>query len=795
MRTPFEQIHYVVIHSTESAKTESPFQGYGLGLLETSVVFSSIARLPFDIHDFNESWGRILERRMQGDGCSVTPLQIDALATFLSFGFPFVCVCSPSHVAEEAARVITNAGRPIHHVIFPPIARAPQLVHTGTSIRLVEGATNANVREFDKALSMLSHDALLEHVTKTVSYLEGMGSAYLKAVSRLRESIGQPIASRTAIPLALPKRGHFVTAPTEAALEALGFSFSDEAAPPEGSDQKYAEAIADVSLPLIEARRDAKIRKPALEFLAPCDLIVAAPSLMAHWYESRNRRFGGPSGSASQLRMVANELAHQTGYAWHRLSDSARKALVSHEGVVLQWFRRMELRAFSCQLEVRAAADAVPVVRLPYGVNLSRVHALRLAQSSRRSASANQIRRINRFARALSESLTRATPPPIMSIIQTAGAKVKLVSDAPLEWMSVGAVPLMLHADCSRVPATPGNTSFAATIGSSEVILPLASFEDVLILRSFEATDPIRLFLEQTVSAFLKMAGSKMRVQIVDVSSLDEIREALNSFSGSMVVFDAHGGAGTTLSPGTIRIGKRDIDLRGLRGTVRVPPIAVLSACDTHAFDSSYATVAHSLLAAGATTVVGTTLPVDARYSSMFVARLLYRVDTYLPLDLRGPRGISRWSGVLPGLRRMNYLTEMLHRIDRKNGIRISEETHLKAGFVGNTYINGWDGAEQPMASVEIADDAMMSALYANALQEEIARGSQDLFIESRSAPSNAYPVWLAAVLRLIAVECGVPLDRVKQAVNEWAWITDALKYVELGNPERLLVVAKRDRP
>jgi hypothetical protein len=380
-----------------------------------------------------------------------------------------------------------------------------------------------------------------------------------------------------------------------------------------------------------------------------------------------------------------------------------------------------------------------------------------------------------------------------MSIIQSAGAKIKLICDAPLEWMSVGAVPLMLHADCSRVPATPGNTSFAATIGSPEVILPLASFEDVLILRSFEATDPIRLLLEQTVSAFLTKASSKLRLRIVDVSSVDEIRDALDSFSGSMVVFDAHGGAGTTLSPGTLRIGKRDIDLSGLRGTVRVPPIAVLSACDTHAFDSSYATVSHSLLAAGATTVVGTTLPVDARYSSMYVARLLYRVDTYLPLALRGPRGISRWSRVLPGLRRMNYLTEMLHRIDRKNGIRISEETHLKAGFVGNTYINGWDGVEPLEASAEFGRATKGSDLYAKALQEEIARGPQDLLTETGPAQSNAYPVWLAAVLRLIAIECDVSLDQVKQAVKEWAWITDALKYVELGNPERLLIVADAD--
>ena len=48
-------------------------------------------------------------------------------------------------------------------------------------------------------------------------------------------------------------------------------------------------------------------------------------------------------------------------------------------------------------------------------------------------------------------------------------------------------------------------------------------------------------------------------------------------------------------------------------GAVRVPPIALLSACDTHALDGSHATPANAFMNAGADTVVATSFPVNAK--------------------------------------------------------------------------------------------------------------------------------------------------------------------------------------
>jgi hypothetical protein len=46
-----------------------------------------------------------------------------------------------------------------------------------------------------------------------------------------------------------------------------------------------------------------------------------------------------------------------------------------------------------------------------------------------------------------------------------------------------------------------------------------------------------------------------------------------------------------------------------------------------------------------------------------------------------------------------------------------------------------------------------------------------------------------------LAKDTKMERSEIESAVREWAWITDALKYVQLGNPERLLIVRDTKRP
>lgn len=796
------KIHYIVVHPTPQGNDFSAFQGYGPGLLSTAYAFSRIATLPLDVLDFGRDWDEVLVSRLKGDGCGVSPLQADAFQAFLMIEFPFVCVCSHPEVSDAVEKMSAAAGRPIHHVRLPSVANTGvTATRSGSSLRIIEAGEFVTQTEGAEALTELSYEGIFAYVQRVLEFLDRAGGPMREMAAKVRKEMGEPASSPPPrLQINVPTRHHFVTAPTESALLATGFALGGSAAPPSGEDEQYVQAIAAAARPLIERRQAILTQSSMLHFLRPIDVILAAPALLAQWYESKRRRFRPPEKTAAGkrtrdfVRMVTDAMAAQTGYGLGDMSEATAKALFENgAGAILMMYRREEVRAFTAQLEVRASADAVPVLRLPAGVNRARVVAARLAAAARQTAGANRARKMNRFARELSTDLSGAIAPDLMKLVGQAGDRVKLVSDAPLEWMTIGATPLMLRADCSRIPATPGNTSFALTIGGLEKIIPLSAFAEVLIVRSYSPRDPIRNTLVRMVSEFLKRAGASLGLRVIDVGNLDEFAAALEGFSGALFVFDGHGGVGSSTSPGTLEIGGRSVDLWPLRGQVRIPPIAVLSACDTHAFEGSHGTPAHALLAAGADTVVGTTLPVDANYSALFVARLLYRVVEFLPLLLSGPIGIARWSQVLPGLQRMVYTSEMLRAIDRKNGIRLSEEDYLRAGFIGNTHINGGDAASWAYAARQEARGLPdgTDALFAAAARDEEARIAQlaELGSGAESHELTDYPRWLSAVLDRVAKDTATPRPAVEQSVQEWAWITDAMKYVQLGNPERLLVV------
>jgi len=81
------------------------------------------------------------------------------------------------------------------------------------------------------------------------------------------------------------------------------------------------------------------------------------------------------------------------------------------------------------------------------------------------------------------------------------------------------------------------------------------------------------------------------------VQTVEQFIEALNSVEGGDINIDGHGIYDDGDGIGKLAIGKEQIDVWRLRGEMRVPPIVILSACDTHGLDSpSHATVGNGFL-------------------------------------------------------------------------------------------------------------------------------------------------------------------------------------------------------
>src|SRR5438045_836761 len=117
-----------------------------------------------------------------------------------------------------------------------------------------------------------------------------------------------------------------------------------------------------------------------------------------------------------------------------------------------------------------------------------------------------------------------------------------------------------------------------------------------------------------------------------------------------MVVFDGHGGH-EAASVGKLYLKGKRVDVWSLKERApRVPPIVVLSACDTHAADRNHATTANGFLALGARTVLASVFPLDARTAAIFTARLLYRVSAFLAAAVEDFDQALTWSEVVSGM-------------------------------------------------------------------------------------------------------------------------------------------------
>lgn len=100
-------------------------------------------------------------------------------------------------------------------------------------------------------------------------------------------------------------------------------------------------------------------------------------------------------------------------------------------------------------------------------------------------------------------------------------------------------------------------------------------------------------------------------------------------------------------------------------GKIRMPPIVILSACDTHPFDRSHATVANGFLACGAVAVVATALPIRSVQAARFVMRLINRAVHFGEIVNQMGRSVP-WSHIVGGVLRMDLATDIIRGFERQ---------------------------------------------------------------------------------------------------------------------------------
>ena len=312
------------------------------------------------------------------------------------------------------------------------------------------------------------------------------------------------------------------------------------------------------------------------------------------------------------------------------------------------------------------------------------------------------------------------------------------------QWLPVAKLPLMLRYDVSRIPVLPGNLYLQHCV-RQPAIVSAKELMNVLVIRSFRNDDPLRGVLKSAVDGvFAYDTRSELSVTFKDVNTVQQFIAAVNEHTGAILVFDGHGDYDDSRGVGTIVIGGRPVEVWDLHEECRLPPIVIFSACDTHPLDGSHGSSANAAFVLGAEAVLGTVLPIDARLAAIFIGRLLFRIAEFIPIALK-LRTLLTWREVICGMIRMTYVSEVRGILERQAGIQFPSGSHDRIQLVANTAIN-----------------------------------------ERRID-------WFERFVKAVAIEVGRSETQVRVDISRWAALTDALKYVQLGSPENIVIVSEAD--
>lgn len=703
---PAFEIFYILALPEWQPQEVTPFQGFAPQLPYFTPLMEDIVRFPPDIIQPTLDPSLTLARQRGGDGAWMwTPVN---LSTLLGKRKPLplapymVVMSSDEATAKKVASWRAGLRLPPIHLSYHRAANAQHPV----------GFTREQLRH--RLIALTRRAARMEARLEIAQHLDFL--------ERWRPEERRDTS--------LAFHSHNVTRANEMTLIGAGES------PPTCKDghlqasphDDYVRGITQSSETVMALWQESGERLANLLMPPRPDLFLLAPSM----YRGISTRLANVIQD-SLVKASLRRLDRQRGYTME-LNVTDEKG-IERIGPLLA-LRGAELKVLTTAVGLRAAGTLAATVRLPPAVNRTAGVVGQLTRFLRTHEDPPRIKSARVF-RIVQQALEEAIPFEHRALIARSTAGVKIIGEAPLEWLPVDGLPLGIRFDVSRINTTPGNL-FVEQIRPpiTQHITPDA-FRNYLVLSMFEDGDPIAQHLR--VGTWHTADGRNERIlgRYASPKTPAEFAEQLNLFDGPMVIIDSHATHPDTSDIGGLMIGGDHFDVWNLVGKVKMPPIVVLSACDTHPFDRSHATVANGFLACGATAVVATALPIRAPQAARFVMRLINRAVHYGAIVNGMGRAIP-WSSIVGGVLRMELVTDILRGFEEDG--RFGEEARSALLLATHKDLH-----------------PMRSDWFEQLRERVIATGAIDL-----TEWDNRLPDLIAA--------------------------SDAIRYLHLGNPEALLV-------
>ncbi|AUW47155.1 CHAT domain-containing protein [Rhizobium leguminosarum] len=700
------RIYYFLIMGEDAWIDMSPFQGFGRSWSALHWAMRGICTLPGDISERASAPEQIAIQRIAGLRPLIWfPLTVSALETLSAAQLPPCCVLF-SGEPEVAARID---------------AWQEKIGFKALHITVVDGK-GTPAENFDLTL-------LRDYCLKRLE----------EEAARLNEGQKELVAD-AAVDWNWPDvlledydvKGHNVTVPNHMALARVGYTLKESVPFIAETENEYTDAIVESAASVALLRHEMGDHDIyALGAPAP-GVILFEPALFRMGY----RRVAGNTPEGAAFRKALRYFQQQKLLRPTLDPEGIKFFQDTREGRFVAETRSEELLTQTFGVGLLAAQTTSPVVRLSPGVN----HVFPSLSAYARNVRAGRFearRKATRLFSEIQEQLHSAAGDERIEFISRTRGPIKIISDAPIEWLPIDGLPLSFARDCSRIPVTPGNVMMGELLPVQPMSIPPEAFRKVLVISSFKEDDPLKDILSNALEAVRPSWETVVDLTQVRVSTVEQFVSALNDFDGEILIFDGHGVANASTPISTIAIGGERLDDWSLRGLVRCPPIVILSACDTHGIDaSSHATVGNGFIALGARTVLGTFLPVDGLRSAMFVARLMHRVAEFIPAAIKAYGRSVTWTEVVSGMLRMCLATEVIIALVGPPGSATYNELQGKANYE----INGHD------------------------------------------------PEWFEKLIERIAKIRDVDIEASRRLAQKVVARSDAIRYTQLGNPETIIL-------
>jgi hypothetical protein len=700
---PLNDILYALALPSWAPADVTPFQGFAPGLIDLLPALSVLAKLPSDIGELTLAEPDRLARRRAGLGDWLwSPVNIETLVARRKPHpqQPFMVVISADRgVARTISRWRRDLRiRPLHVSLEEGLGA----IHPAElTVERLRAHCLSALREAKRARRELNIDdaqALLES--------------------------WRPWEPR---PTSLVHHSHNVTAPNEMVLMTAGeaqaegdgvLNCSPEADYVAGVVQS-AQAVRNLDAQIGEHRLRRHPQRPDLILLAPA-MVGSAASLLR-------------DDAPTVLKRAMRSLDRQRGYTSSMPMDEADIPLI---GPALS-LRGAELKVQTHAVGFRAMSTLAPTVRLPAVVNRTAGVVRTLARHLRYWDDRLPDTKTARVFKTVQDALKKSVPEEFEPLIRSSASGVKIIGDAPLEWYPIDGLPLCLRTDVSRIDTTPGNILMEQLRPIPPVYIPPDEFRRYLMCNLFEDGDHLAHHAATGINILENKADVRLDGTIASPRTADAFVETVNAYGGPILIVDGHGQHPSESDIGGLIIGGNPVDIWSLRGRMKPPPIVILSACDTHPYDRSHATVANGFLSCGALAVLGTSLPVRSVQAAIFLMRLMLRAVSYGEAVNRGGRAVS-WSNIVGGALRM-----------------------------------------------QLASDVVRGLVSRGLLAQERSRDVQ-LATNHDLNPFN--PDWFERLRDRCREVGGFSLEDWQRAFSDILAASDVIRYVSIGNPEAILL-------